>query len=524
MSDNERSPSIEEFAQLYDKREELQQTIRSASELMRDLLQQGLETADARLAELAVEAEVSAYYVKLGGGVTQAAQELEQVESTLRELGLDEQIEAKRREIEAMSTSPEVKAARYFVELCAVRVEVDDNTPQPPPRPARPEAQGEKPTLTILVDPHYNISVNSKVMSLSRDLKAAGKVGGEAAGRKLKADVITFLAENPQQAFKASEIWVAIRPEMDFDRVAWNIHCKDFFREEFKYKRKPIIKVDKTHPRLLHYSLEDFNLSVDRTDKPLNIKDESVFTLPNNREVAGKGGKLLHMLAGASKERPVVDDMVYELYTDEEKSALEDPKNVLSGLVSAARQRIKGTNLNIVRVLTDKKDLETNRRRPGYYMETIELPQEPLTLQEAAVLAGFLHHYQGRLNEKGIEPMPESIFEALNRRVAETYANGEKTEEHLHQLRSRVFRKAIALVGDPEALESTIANLDLQNDPRYDLLIHLLSYTNEDQAAYIQQLLDASSDLQVTFDAGRRRGFAIVEIKARRVGEGGEEL
>lgn len=518
---------VEQFAKIYAERESLEQRLQDTPELLADLLQQGLDEADTRLAELAKDPEVRDYYIKLGGEVTRVARELDELEPTLRQFGLEEQIEAKRRQIEEMYSGSNMRAARYYLRLSGVEVLAtdDDTAVQIQPTASETREKG-KPDLTILIDPHNNISINSKVVSLNRDLQIAGKVGAEAAGRQLRVDVLKFLAENPGQAFRASEIWDAIRPRADVNFNVWNLYCKPFFKIELTYKRKPIIKVDKVRPRLFKYSLEDFNLMVEETDKVFNIADETIFTLPNGNEIGGKGGKLLHMLNRATADKPVVrQDVIDRLYTIDELSKLKNQRSVLSALVSVARQEIQGTNLSIIKVLTDEKDPETNYRYPGYYMEGLEPEDEPLTLHEATVLAGFLVYHQDKLVRRGLDPMPVSIFEGLNEKVVETYANGEKTSADLHTLRSLAFEKAMTLLGaSDERQKNALDSFDKKGDPRTDLLIHLLSYSTAEQVAYIKQLLEAHPELEVTFDAGRRKGFQVVKVKTSTVGSDGSEL
>jgi hypothetical protein len=409
-------------------------------------------------------------------------------------------------------------------------------TPVTTPTVPRPGETGETPKkqLTILVDPKNNISINGRAMSLNRDMQIAGKVGAEAEGRKLRVDVIRFMANNPGVGFRASEIWPSIRPnESEFNRQLWNQYCKDFFRYEFKHNRTPIITVNQVRPKLLHYSLDSFELIVGDTDKELKVKDESIFTLPNGVEVGGKGGKLLHMLARASKDQPVIEEAVSnKLYSHDELRRRGGTRGILSALVSSVRQDTKGTSLEIIKVLTNQKDPDSKRKYPGYYMiekpvdaataaqietEAEQQSREPLSLHEATVLAAFLTHHNTHLAAEGLEALPFDVFEALNRQAVETYSNGEKTREDLHRLRSVAFKKAMALLSDKAKLEEVVQSYEKEKDPRTDLLIHLLSYGTETQQAAINQLLDSHPELEVTFDAGRRRGYQVVNVSSQQV-------
>jgi hypothetical protein len=65
MSTPEEMSSTEEFQTIYTERENLGQRIEGAPELLIDLLQRGLEVADARLAELARDPEVGEHFSRL---------------------------------------------------------------------------------------------------------------------------------------------------------------------------------------------------------------------------------------------------------------------------------------------------------------------------------------------------------------------------------------------------------------------------------------------------------------------------
>jgi hypothetical protein len=338
MSTPEGMTLAEEFQTIYSEREALENRVETAPELLIDLLQRGLEAADARLAELSREPEVGEHFSRLrktGEEILKASQELDDVELLLRAVGLDKEIDAKRQELEKMQAeftaikdSPIMRAAKYYMNLVEVQtVPIEDSAP--------PETTGsddekhlsleaaakqmglivedttsktaeikesDRSKLQILVDPNNNISLNGIPISLSRELKVAGKTGAEAAGRALRVDVLRYFNNFPNVERKARDIWEAIRQGEEFDQSMWNIYVKDFYRDEFTVENKPVIEVYRVRPRLLHYRLGNFDLDIQDTDKVIEFEREGVYTFPSGKEVGGETGQLLHLLARANLE------------------------------------------------------------------------------------------------------------------------------------------------------------------------------------------------------------------------------
>jgi hypothetical protein len=391
MSTPEGMTPAEEFQTIYSERETLENRVETAPELLVDLLQRGLEAADARLAELSRNPEVAEHFSRLsktGEEILKASQELDDVELLLRAVGLDEEIDAKRQELEkmqaefsAINDSPIMSAARYYMSLAEVQtVLVEDS--------ASSEASGseadkhltleeaaeelklvvedttsktaemkesDKSKLLILVDPNNNISINGEAISLSRELKVAGKTGAEAAGRALRVDVLRYFNNFPNEERKARDIWEAIRPGQEFDRSMWNIYVKDFYRDEFNVNNKPVIEVDRVRPRLLHYRLGNFNLDIQDTDKAIEFEREGVYTFPSGKEVGGETGQLLHLLAKASENNPVTSISAPKLYK----------------LMSRARIEAQKEGLTLVKVKVGVNP-NTKRSYAGYYLAGLE--------------------------------------------------------------------------------------------------------------------------------------------------------
>ena len=122
---------IDEFSVLYMEREGLEARLSTNSEFVRDLLEQGLAAADARLSELAQDPTVREYYVDLGGAVVRATRDLEEISPTLTALGLESQVAAKRAEIDTMASDPKMRAARHLILLTGVRSYVCTRTSRP---------------------------------------------------------------------------------------------------------------------------------------------------------------------------------------------------------------------------------------------------------------------------------------------------------------------------------------------------------------------------------------------------------
>jgi hypothetical protein len=375
MSTPEEMSSIEEFQTIYAERENLEQRIEVAPELLVDLLQRGLESAATRLAELAKDPEVGEHYSrlsKMGEEIVKASRELDEVEHLLRAVGIDKEIDAKRSELEQMqreldaSQNPGIKrAAEYYMSLAGVstapvqevqaqqpqetHVKVEDPKPQEPAIAEHNES--EKPKLHILVDPNNNIVINGQPMPLSREMQIAGKTGAEAAGRALRVDVLRYFNNFPNEERRARDIWEAIRQGQDFNQKMWNLYVKDFYRDEFRVDNQPVIKVDKVRPRLLHYSLVNFELDIKDTDETIEFEQEGVFTLPGGKEIAGETGQLLHLLARANESSLVTQENAPVLYR----------------LISVARREIQGSGLSILRVNAGRNP-GAKRSMSGYYM------------------------------------------------------------------------------------------------------------------------------------------------------------
>jgi hypothetical protein len=228
-------------------------------------------------------------------------------------------------------------------------VKVEDTKPQEPAIAEHNESENSK--LLILVDPNNNIVVNGQPMSLSREMQIAGKTGAEAAGRALRVDVLRYFNNFPNEERRAREIWETIRQGQDFNQKMWNLYVKDFYRDEFRVDNQPVIKVDKVRPRLLHYSLVNFELDIKDTDETIEFEQEGVFTLPGGKEIAGETGQLLHLLARANESSLVTQENAPVLYR----------------LISVARREIQGSGLSILRVNAGRNP-GAKRSMSGYYM------------------------------------------------------------------------------------------------------------------------------------------------------------
>lgn len=554
-SERDISP-IDEFAQIYDGRQKLLQQVEE-NPLLADLLDQAVAAADSRLAELAGNEAVREHYTRLGGEVVRAAQALDEVAPTLEALGMHEELDRKRQEIAAMAGPTALNAAAYFVEVAGGPVVGAEPAVSPAPPSAEASEKGRL-QLTMVIDPEHNLAFNSKIIPTGRDLQISNKDWPEAKVRYLRAEAMRFLAERPGQKFRSRAIWEHINPEEPFSGSTWRHYVASFLQAGHKFNHKRLINVDKSHPRRTAYAFGDFDVTVERTEKPLNIKDETVFTLPDGREVAGKTGRVLNMLWRANQDNPVVFEDVEKLYTPEELAAVKTKRNIFSGLVSSARGEIRDTHYTIIKVLTDRVNPDSHRRYPAYFMVNAEVAgvpgsvlagaedltvtereavieeladdglDAPLSLHEAAVLAGMLHHYNSWLKKNGLVEFPYEIVEAMNRSVVAANTNGKKTESELKVLRVVAFEKARHLLSDSKRLEEAVDGYAEHNDPREVLLMHLMEYNTDEGLAYLKELLDSVTDFAVTFESGKgfvgRGGYNVLGVRTRLVGSKGETL
>ena len=574
MSTEDLSP-IEQFAETHAAKTDLEARLEGAPEVVRGLYVQGIDAANEKLAELAERPGVKKHYLHIGGTVLAAAKELEETASVLESLGLGDQLKAKKEELETQLRDKKVAAASYFfAEPTASGVAF---APAQPARstgrkraasrsadqqqPARSEDTPDKRTLTIRIDPNNNISINGRAVSLNRETQAAGK-SNLGYGRELRVKALKFLAENPGMHMRGPICEaIGLNATSSEGQAAWTLHVKSFLEDAPTFGGKPLITADTSVIKRYKYGVTSFNLLVEHTQKTLRPRDETIFTVAEGREVGGKTGKLLNLMARASEDRPVTDKEVEDLYTPEERSKYNDETigNALSGLVSSARRELIGTDWVVKKILTDQVNPASGRKRPGYYMvEDAELaqrealarekaknssesesageaeavdakikaaaaeaeidPKDPLTLHEAHVLAFFLNANRDDIAARGLMQLPVEIYEALDDQIQKQLASPSQSKKmpDARRVRCHAFQKCMELMLDNEKLNLAIDAYDAQQDPRQDLLILLNEYASGEDAQgdlhFLYTLLESQPSITYAVDAGRYGSFQVETI------------
>jgi hypothetical protein len=523
MSTERELPIINEFAELYARRQNLASRV-VTDEKVRQLLVAGIKNADKRLAELAENPEVRAHYSRLGGQIVEIARqrrsfvELEESAEDLIALGLEEDLNAQRLEIirsvvEAEENNPHHAATIFFLKLSGVeQILLAEDTagevskaPEDQPPAVGEEGEAKKPELLIEVDPKKNVSINGEPVSLDRKLEIGGKIGQETRGKQLRIDVLRFLignheANNPKTEFSANEIWSSLYPGQTIDKNLWNLFIRDFLGEEFTYQAQPIVTVRNIHPRLLGYSIQNFDVSIRETENILNVGNEGVHVLENGRAVAGDVGKFLNALSTRSKQNLATDEILSEIYSREELDAMDGKRrrSALASLASRARRELLAVGKTLTAHPTGEKYPNTGRQIIGYYVSEIneqsDIEQELeaiLPLKEANMLAGFLHFNSSTLNKKGLEELPSDIAEKLRERTKKIRHDPPK-EQTSGERKREIMRVRAQAINNDEQLQNALNIFKANRDVRGHLLKHISeAYSDEQKKAFLKELLES---------------------------------
>ncbi len=296
---------------------------------------------------------------------------------------------------------PVIQAARYCLEANGIQIVPGQTAP--------------RKNVTITVDPAHNLAINGdKPQSISRrTVKGMDPKVSEGEGKGLRIEVLKVLAAHPEQAYNRKALWAAMRPGEEFDRNLWEVHIQPFLLAPPAYHGQPLVHAIKVNKQRYEYVFGNFKASFRSAEQHFKVEDEPIFTFDDGREVTGRAGRILHMLAQADLDDPVMNDDVLELYTTEELARLSTPPHKTLQLnVSGLNNyyfRGKDTEWEIHRVKTDTKDTETGFRQSGYYME------RRLSVLEARRLVHFLAMHGELLRSKGIAPPSVELQEHLQR-------------------------------------------------------------------------------------------------------------
>jgi hypothetical protein len=117
MSSGETQLTSVRFLNALDRRDCIAKHIESSSDnsyLNEDLIKRGLARTETEVAELAAEPDVREYYEKLGDEVVKATGVIIELEPFLIQLGLEQEVAAKKAQIDDIVESPLWMGVRYF--------------------------------------------------------------------------------------------------------------------------------------------------------------------------------------------------------------------------------------------------------------------------------------------------------------------------------------------------------------------------------------------------------------------------
>lgn len=569
---------ITEFDHIFATKTDLEQKAADAPELLKDILSKAVNQADDRLRELAADPAVRAHYVEQGGPAVAAMVELEQIAPSLEELGMQDSLQEKRRELqEQLPENLRQGILSYFI---GESVQVAPQEPEAAtatagttetetPAELAASAETTRPKVIVKIDPNNNISINDNSRSLSRRVKNPRT--SQALVRRLRADALRFLAQHQGEMLLRGPIAKALGlSESHHDRTLWSEVVRTFLEDAPKYGSQPLIVADTSTPKRYYYGINPaLEVTVTDTDRILRPKDESVFMLPNGGEVVGKAGVLMNMLARASSERPLTSEDIIgkgRVYEEAEAAEHTTPRSqLLSSLLKGVRGHLEGTDYV---VLSTEVGHHPDTKRPifGYYMvenaelaaqeraeraarvgraavggaETTETepaqpeteidPNAPLTLVEAAVIAGFLDYYGDRIEAHGIARIPSETLKELSKQAVERCGADKLRRCNFEKIRQQAFEKVFALLdNDDKLLEEAMRfneGQDEGQDPRANLLLELATYGQHDAVDYIKRLLTSEPGQKIVFDesAGSKHSFSVVRVKTMLTDKNGHSV
>lgn len=353
----------------------LEQRIESGSPLMRDLVQKGIDNADAQLSELANDTMTQSYFAELGSEVVNATRELEEVRPVLASLGMEAELAEKEAELHARAADPKVRAAMLCLQLAGIVETVPSPTHNAvnahevtsAPKPAEPETPAVQPeqdsdVVQVLVGTNYNLKVGGKYMSLGVNRETAPLLGiADNDARRIRFRIIKFLSQHPGDRFSRGAILSAIGEDIT-SRNHWETVREIFYDDSLAYKGTPLVSVIKTSDRLHHFEWTGPEIKLTELDREIKSKDDTVFTLSNGVETSGLRGKVLHRLVRASEDNLFWQKDFEELITNPEATQL-------SSTVSSIRAVLEknGSEFIIKRLQTGHKSADRTNTYPGYY-------------------------------------------------------------------------------------------------------------------------------------------------------------
>ncbi|MGZ6005008.1 MAG: hypothetical protein ACXWLH_02555 [Candidatus Saccharimonadales bacterium] len=475
-----------------------------------------------------------------------------------------EELEVHKQELaakEAALENPDTKIASYFIAkymndsepVATIGRKSRDKATAAPTPPASPEAgsENEPEILSIVVDATgHRISINGQVLSLFRKKHVAKNKLDESKIAESRLAVIEFMAEHPNQRFSSKQLWEAVFPGTKYESTKsteighWIRDYANFFRNELTHDGQQIITVTKPsiQAKRTYFELTNFSLSISRSDEEMIAENEGMYILPNGVSVGGRVGKLLHLLTKASPESPVTAKETKNIYTYRELRGLKNDRGgVFRSLISTVRQtlQIAGvTNMEVKGTPVGRKNKSTGRYNLGYYLEVgeyiepvkveeitdVEDVDSLLSVRDAAIMAAHLDMYKEILAAEGIDPIPDELLASLVNSVDKgERGQNHSSEEEIRQLRADILGRVKRILSNDEALNAMVSALD-KDDPRVDLLVHLMNTEVEKRWSILDQIVDARIEQTYSVENGRQKGQGIVSAETKVILPNGEKV
>ncbi len=394
--------------------------------------------------------------------------------------------------------------------LSIIQRDTETSAPQPEttaqpvePEPGAPEQESNRTPLKVVVYKGNNVLlVGNKPMPLSRRMGGGtSSVEDETFVEECRLRAIEYIADHPNEPLRAKDIWDhATLGIKEFYSMTWQNYIGDFLRDDLVYKGQPLINVDKVQPRLIMYSLGDFDLKFEHIEEAYDDVLLGIAKLPNGQTMGGKVALAFQLLLKATQDKPLItNDLVkFGVYTTSEIAKRKDGKYILSSttgsIMSALREKGLGDLYELVSVRTDdKRPGKGTRTEPGYYLrEKVsdgavkapieadeEAPEHELTLRKGALLTQYFNDRGRLLEHLGIPAIPEEVVEAFeNADIQFDSRRRPATQQEIDARRTRVYA-ILSNAVRPENLTELLDSFEV-GDPRLGLIDYVYDRLNDE--------------------------------------------
>lgn len=468
MDTSENGPSVDQYFELLDVRNQLSQQIAAASETTRDLFEQSLSTADDRLASFEDNHEFQTEMQRLGSPVLRAFSELD----TLTQVGLlpADVIDARRQELQArINADPRMSHIISYLGRTAKVVEEAPAEPTFIPLPPDTTFTRDDGSATIVVAPGENIEV-------------APPATPEASGEQLKKSITI--------TYRDGVIQIGQQGKFVKTSGAKGDHQRDHTEERLAFL-ETLIKHQGEMVQTRQLWEETFPdiRPTGRATQAIKLWLENL-TFRRQPIVVHSGKR------GYGGAYGIMDFEVELVKKTVTRQQVEVPAPTTP---TYAINKLE----EVVEACDDQASVEV-RETTGF----------PLTIYESQVLAEFLNVNSNVLTYLGMEPISGDMLE----RLRDTKANVERQQQiaiNLHgtinQVRQTILANLKEFFADADRVIDTIDRM-AELDERYELFSYLYQIEGEDRWQLFEQLIDADRGFKFSIDTARGAGWPIAHI------------